>query len=237
MTTVHNLIIQEIESVFEDEKSRKLKSYKQLNQSCIKGQTLFTGSSLMEHFPICELYDDYLHTSYPNSFYKEKLIYNRGIGGYTTLEFIRDMDTMLLDLKPSKVFINIGTNDMNSHHPGASWLPPLLANYEKIIDRAVSALPNTEFFLMAYYPVNSHVIAGIENINLKEKFSSRDNEKIKTANEHIALLAEKYDCNFIDANEGLTDDEGNLKKELTLDGVHMYPKGYSIVFNNIRKYL
>lgn len=35
-------------------KEIKLKNYQYLNEVAIKGQMLFTGSSLMELFPICE---------------------------------------------------------------------------------------------------------------------------------------------------------------------------------------
>jgi len=36
-------------------KEIKLKNYQYLNEVAIKGETLFTGSSLMELFPICEI--------------------------------------------------------------------------------------------------------------------------------------------------------------------------------------
>lgn len=37
------------------EKKQKVDKYRILNEKVIKGQTLFTGSSLMEYFPINEL--------------------------------------------------------------------------------------------------------------------------------------------------------------------------------------
>ena len=38
-----------------EEQRRKIKNYDYLNQIALKGKTLFTGSSLMEMFPICEI--------------------------------------------------------------------------------------------------------------------------------------------------------------------------------------
>ena len=156
MTTNHTpefdaLLHQAMEADFQAEKVRKSKNFQHLNKYIKKGQILFTGSSLMEHFPVAELYAE------SDLSRDGLLVYNRGIGGYTTDEFLRDIDTMLLDLEPSRLFINIGTNDMNST-PAASdsnasadipsdaddepsWMPHLLENYEKILQICQEKLP------------------------------------------------------------------------------------------------
>ena len=87
-------------------KEIKLKNYQYLNEVAIKGETLFTGSSLMELFPICEI---------ARSRGVDDIIYNRGISGLNTDEFLQHIHPLLLDLQPSKVFINIGTNDTHTH--------------------------------------------------------------------------------------------------------------------------
>lgn len=38
-----------------------------------------------------------------------------------------------LNLEPAKVFINIGTNDINERSDGEYWRDHLLRNYEKIL--------------------------------------------------------------------------------------------------------
>ena len=88
---------------FEKEKVEKIERYKRLNKFVKKGEILFVGSSLMEQFPIYELMLDYGIN---------KVIYNRGIGGFTTNELLEVMDVCIFDLEPSKIFINIGTNDV-----------------------------------------------------------------------------------------------------------------------------
>ena len=85
------------------EQAGKVRSYRALNRVAKKGQILFTGSSLMEQFPVAEL---------AASHDLGKTVYNRGIGGTTTEDFLREIDTVLFDLEPSVVFINIGTNDI-----------------------------------------------------------------------------------------------------------------------------
>lgn len=131
------------------EQEKRIKNYRYLNQYVRKGAILFTGSSLMEQFPVYEFCAEE---------FQGKLVYNRGIGGFTTDDFLKNIDVMLLDLQPSVVFINIGTNDMNAVEGREDiWMEHLLENYEKILKVAKEKLPETRFFLMAYYPVNPSV--------------------------------------------------------------------------------
>ena len=86
-------------------KEYKLDRYKEMNKSCKPGQTVFAGSSLMEMFPIEKFVaEDQLDVT----------VYNRGIGGFVTQELIDHLDTCILDLKPKRLFINIGTNDLSN---------------------------------------------------------------------------------------------------------------------------
>lgn len=206
----------------------KVKKYKILNKYVQKGQILFVGSSLMEFFPINEL---------QQNLDKKYIIYNRGIAGYVTLDLLNSMNECIFDLEPSKIFINIGTNDISSLHDTFS-LEKLLNNYNNILSQISNKLPKCEVYVMAYYPVNAkYNFDGIDEIMKKIMFTTRTNETIKLANEQIKLLAEKYNYNFINVNEGLTDSDGNLKHEYAIDGVHMYANGYLVVLENLKKFL
>ena len=121
MEEVSNNIEQEILNIFKNQQKDRVNKLKHLNELIIKGQTLFTGSSLMEHFPINEL----LMSRGIN-----KIIYNRGVGGFTTNDFLEHMDEMIFKIEPSKIFINIGTNDIG----GVNYsLEKLIKNYEIIL--------------------------------------------------------------------------------------------------------
>ena len=50
-------------------------------------------------------------------------------------------------------------------------------------------------------------------------------------------LAEKMGYHYIDVNSGLCDERGMLKKEFTVEGVHMYANGYQVVLENLKQYL
>lgn len=208
-----------------EEQVRKVRNYKDLNAHAKKGQILFTGSSLMEQFPVQEIAESEGIT---------KIIYNRGIGGTTTDDFLREIDTVLLDLAPSKVFINIGTNDMTDRIYGDQWMEHLLTNYEKILQIAREKIPDAVIYCMAYYPTNHHVN---DSPWAQGMLKERTKENIARCNEGVKKLALQYGCQYIDCNDGLTDENGDQKKEFAIDGVHMYAEAYEIVFQNLKKYL
>ena len=99
-------------------KEEKIERFKKMNENIIPGQIVCAGSSLMEMFPVEELAKEAKLNA---------IIYNRGVGGFVTDELLENIDTCILDLKPSKLFINIGTNDLsNSDIPIAE----MIANYD-----------------------------------------------------------------------------------------------------------
>lgn len=202
------------------------RSYDDLNKIAKKGQILVTGSSLMEQFPINEI---------AMSLGVDKTIYNRGIGGTTTDEFLEHIHTVLLDLEPSKVFINIGTNDINPRSDGVYWQEHLLTNYERILKIMQEQLPDTQIFMMAYYPINDALPNAPEWT--KNAFKTRTNAALNDTNEKLAALAQKYGCRFIDCNAGIKDEQGRQKAEFSKEGMHMYPAAYIEVFKELRKYL
>ncbi len=206
------------------EQQDKLERYRILNQNVKKGEILFTGSSLMEQFPVNEL----LMTNG-----MDQVVYNRGIGGFTTTDMLQHMEEMVFGTEPSRIFINIGTNDIGSPE---YQLEALLERYEEIIVRIQERLPEAQINMMAYYPVNEtdKIPEGEWG---KTAFVTRTNENLNIANAAIENLAAKKGCRFINVNEGLADERGKLKKEYTIEGIHMYANGYQVVLQNLKKYL
>lgn len=213
-------------SGLEREQQIRLINYRQLNQNAQKGQILFTGSSLMEQFPVSEL--SLTHNA-------GKIVYNRGIGGYNTDQFLENIDTMLLDLAPSKVFLNIGTNDMNERADGENWLEHLKKNYCKIFDLCREKLPNTVFYIMAFYPVNPTIPAA--KPLLENMLKIRTKENLELVNREIAKLTASYGYHFINVNEGITDTNGNLIADYTVEGLHMFADAYETIYQNLKQYL
>ncbi len=208
---------------FSRDKASKLRNYRQQNAFVPKGGTLFTGSSLMEQFPITEFC---MNEGLPPA-------YNRGIGGFTTDEFLAAIDTVLLETEPKKLFINIGTNDIRPMPGNEDWYAHLTANYRKICSIIRERLPDTEVYLMAYYPVNGNVPEARDDPGLKV----RTNGNICRANRMCEKLASEFGFGYIDVNDGLKDGNGDLKAEYTDDGIHFCSSGYRTVFERLKRYL
>ncbi|AZZ61433.1 lysophospholipase [Oenococcus sp. UCMA 16435] len=190
--------------------------YAEENKTAKKGQIDFVGSSLMEIFPIDKMQKDY-------DLGLNKIIYNRGVRATTTADLLQHIDTLIFDLAPSKIFINIGSNDIGFNLLEKTFLK----NYDNILKQIKEKLPDTKVFVMAYYPMSG---TGAD-------FDDRSNSDLQTANEKVRQLAKRNGCQFINVNEGLTDSEGNLRAELTFDGVHMLPAGFRIVLKNLMRYI
>lgn len=216
-----------MQGMMQNEQNTKVERFRVLNPMAKKGQILFTGSSLMEQFPIQELL---------MNMGSDLVIYNRGIGGYTTDDMLAHMEEQVFGTEPSVIFINIGTNDLgNNSQPFEVQLEKMLGNYEQILTQIRERLPQTKVYMMAYYPVN-------ETDKVPEGwgaglFINRNNRNLPVANAAVKALAEKMGNTYIDVNEGLTDERGMLKAEYTVEGIHMYANGYRVVLENMKPYL
>ena len=204
------------------EKEQMVRDFHVWNESAVKGQIVFTGSSLMEMFPIHEWVKE-LGPDAP-------IIYNRGVGGYKTSDLLPILDACVFELAPRKVFINIGTNDLSD---ASLSLDKVMANYDAIITQIEDKLPGVVIYMMAYYPINYE--AATEE--MKPGLLIRTNEKINAANELVKELAAKHGQHFINVNAPLTDEQGRLKAEYTIEGMHIKPEGYRAIFDDVMRYV
>lgn len=203
------------------DKERKLENYREKNKEAVYGQVVFAGSSLMEMFPINKLLEEHGD---------DTIIYNRGIGGYVSNELLQVTDVCITDLKPKKVFLNIGTNDLSNPQIPISQM---IENYDRILCKIEEALPQTVIYLMAYYPVNYEAAAE----EMKECLKIRTNEKIERANEEVKKLAQKHGQHYIDVNKNLKDEQGRLKAEYTIEGMHIKEEGYAAIYDDVMRYV
>ena len=203
------------------DKEMKVAHYREQNKLAKAGQIVFAGSSLMEMFPINKLLEERKD---------ETIIYNRGISGFVSEELLGALDVCVLDLKPYRVFINIGTNDLSDPQIQIS---ELIERYDKILSIIEKHLPEVEIYLMAYYPVNYEAAAE----DMKECLRIRTNEKINTANEEVCRLAQRHKQRYIDVNRNLKDEQGRLKAEYTIEGMHINEDGYRAIYDDIMEYV
>jgi len=205
------------------EQDKTVEKYRQLNKIAKKGGIVMTGSSLMEFFPICEMLQSIGSTCQ---------VYNRGISGYVSSQMLEHLDVQILDLTPSKLFINIGTNDIGRGIANELW-----ENYEKILTKIQQTCPDCKIYVMAYYPCNDTADFGATEEEHRVRFTTRTPASLIDANQKLREMAGRLNCRYIDVNEGLYDETGRLRAEYSIDGVHLNPNGYIPVLQNLLPYL
>lgn len=185
--------------------------FKELAPVTPKGKIVFLGDSITEYFPLNELLSDYP-------------ILNRGIYGDTTSDVLKRLKNSVYDLKPSQVFLCIGTNDLGE---GES-VTQTAKNIQEICSEILETLPATELYLISAFPINEN------------KFSNPNdggfckNSDIYELNAKIRQISEIV---YIDAALQMKDKDGNLSESLTEDGLHFNVKGYLILSELLKKYL
>ena len=202
------------------EKYRLAERYREENKSAIKGAIVFAGSSLMEMFPV-------------EAFAKEEgpdfpVVYNRGLGGWRTEDMLATLEAQVTGLMPKRAFINIGTNDLSD--PSVT-IDALMERYDEILNRIEAEVPGVELVLMAYYPINYDAA----DEGMKACLRIRTNERIREANRAVEALAAQHGARYMDFNAPLTDEQGRLKAEYTIEGMHITEEGYRAIWPEVRK--
>ncbi len=199
---------------YSHEMTTKKNNYTFLNKKYVlKNQTVLLGDSITDFFNYYELFYDFCKSS-------GQAVYNRGISGDTTDRLLERLYDNVLSIEPKNIVLLIGTNDIGRGLP----LSMTLENIEKIITDTKKACPDINFIIEAVYPINE---------NMRDKFEKRSNKKIKEMNNEFIKLCEKHNCIWIDFTDKLKDKDGNLKKELTYDGLHVNAQAYEIIAENV----
>ena len=150
-------------------------------------------------------------------------VVNRGIGGDITFGML-DRLSLITVLKPSKIFLLIGINDIGKDIP-----PPVIAqNIGRIIDRIRKESPGTAIILQTLLPVNPTVNQFPQHYD--------KNDKVTEVNTLLRALAKEKALPLADLHALFRDDKGLLRADLTNDGLHLNPggNGYAIWIDHLR---
>lgn len=210
------MAVQLLENWLLKEQSKIQTKYRHLNQvSVLEPDILFIGDSIVEYYPLQELFGT------------SKTIVNRGIRGYQTGLLLENLDAHLYGGAVDKIVLLIGTNDIGKDVP----VNEALNNLEAIIQSIARDYPLTEIKLLSILSVN-------EGEEYKQTVYIRTNEKIQEWNQAFQELASAYmQVEFVPVFDSLIDQEGQLKKEYTTDGLHLSVTGYQVLTKALKDYL
>ena len=192
-------------------------SYTMQNMNASEGQIVFVGDSLTDGYKLDKHYADL-----------DLAVYNRGIGGDTTSGVLGRMGVSIYDIKPSKVVLLIGGNDVN----GGVESNIIIENSLKIVSEIKENLPETEIYFVSMIPQNN-------DIKMYGDFSAEVHvAKIMEINAEIEkVLKNEKNVTYIDLFSLLKDENNLLVKEYSTDGLHLTEKGYEIWTNALKDYL
>ncbi|MBO4569717.1 MAG: G-D-S-L family lipolytic protein [Clostridia bacterium] len=186
------------------------------NRSAKMGQIVFLGDSITDFCPLENYYSDLSLKTY-----------NRGIGGDTTLGILKRLDVSLFDIRPSKIVLMIGINDINS----GRTVDEIAESYSNILNQIKTRLPETQVYCMSVLPMSDKLLE-VVSIDLTER-----NNQVIALNEKINELANGLGYSYLDLFSLVSTSENLLKNELTDDGIHLNNNGFTIWANLVKPYL
>jgi lysophospholipase L1-like esterase len=181
-----------------------LKKYEKENQSITptSKSVVFMGDSITEFWKTND-----------SNFFSNNPFINRGISGQTTPQMLLRFRQDVLDLKPSKVVILAGINDI------AENTGPITTN--QIMDNIISMcelakVHKIKVILCSVLPANSFY--------WNPKLQPAD--KVIELNQMIKAYAKNNKIVYVDYYKAMVDDAKGLLKKYGEDGVHPNLEGY-----------
>lgn len=211
VTTCVLLNVKKNQEVSQDYYDKKVAQFTMENGNFSKGQIVFIGDSITDLYHLDDYYQDLsLRT------------YNRGIGGDVTGMLLKRIQVSLYDLEPTKVVLMIGINDIN----GGVSTDTILENYDNILKGIKTKLPSAKVYTMSILPINSDLPSYVD--------VNKSTERILTINEEIKTMTTNYSYKYMDLFSLVKDDKNHLKKEYSLDGIHLSEQGF-VTWTNLIK--
>jgi len=186
------------------------KTYK-MNQT---ENIVFLGDSIFEYYQTNRIFDDLP-------------IVNSGVAGNTTQDVLNDLEKRVYQYNPTKIFINIGTNDI----PGEDSDEinnKVVNNIKEIIGKIKKNRKKCDIYLISIYPVNHSLSSALE----------RHSDEIKSINDKLQKYCNiSKDATYIDAYSHLCDENDELSLDYTKDGLHLSDLGYAKLTEILMKYI
>jgi lysophospholipase L1-like esterase len=144
---------------------------------------------------------------------------NQGISGETSAGLLNRLD--LLDkTQPEVIYVMIGINDLIRGVKDQT----ILANQELIIRYLRRVHPQTKIIVQSILP-HSADQATWEG---RDRLLVIPNSRIRELNQQLKAIAEEEGAIYLDLYPLFADANGNLKTELSTDGLHLSPQGYLV---------
>jgi lysophospholipase L1-like esterase len=133
---------------------------------------------------------------------------NQGISGDTSTGVLSRLSAFSAT-RPQTIYIMAGINDLRK---GAK-APTIINNHRLIIRRLRQIHPNAEIIIQSILPIRRPDLS---------------NNYIRYINKQLAIAAKQEGAKFVNIHNWFADFQGNLRPELTTDGLHLSGEGYEV---------
>ncbi|MEH1840829.1 MAG: SGNH/GDSL hydrolase family protein [Nostoc sp.] len=137
-----------------------------------------------------------------------KLWLNQGISGDTSSGVLKRLEAFSAT-RPDVIYVMAGINDLRK---GASD-DTILRNYRRIVRRLRQTHPKAQIIVQSILPT---------------RLPKLSNSRIRHINIQLTVIAKQEGANYLNIYSWFTDMEGNLRPELTTDGLHLSQEGYDV---------
>ena len=168
--------------------------------------TVLAGDSLSMWFP-------------PDLLPKEKTWLNQGISGETTEGLLKRLK-LFERTQPETIFVMIGINDLIR----GSFDDSILSNQRLILRRLRRNHPDAQIVVQSILPHGGEATTW----EGRDRLLAISNNRIRDLNEKMAAIASEEGVQYLDLYPLFSNEQGNLRPELTTDGLHLSRQGYLV---------
>ncbi|MBO4764625.1 MAG: hypothetical protein J5508_02805 [Bacteroidales bacterium] len=136
---------------------------------------------------------------------------NRGVGGDVLAGMYNRVDDVVDD-NPTAIFLMGGINDITNP---SKTVETIWADYDKLLAKLTKELPETVLYVQSTLPVTA-----------ERDRDNTINAKVVELNKYLKAAESKYKYKYIDVAKALSDENGCLKADFSIDGLHLNADAY-----------
>jgi len=162
---------------------------------------------------------DSLSLRFPPEKLSEYQVLNQGISGETTAGLLKRLN-VFDQTQPDVIFVMIGINDLLRGRSDSE----ILDDQQRVIKNLKETHPQAKIVMQSVLP---HALEQV-TWEGRDRLLAIPNQRIKALNEGMEAIAQAESVNFFNLYPFFADSQGNLRRELSSDGLHLSTQGYEV---------
>ena len=139
---------------------------------------------------------------------KDRFWLNQGVSGDTTAGVLKRVSAFAL-ARPDTIHIMVGINDLRKGKTDKE----ILRNLQQIMQKLRQDHPTAQILVHSILPT---------------RLAAIPSNRVRWLNYNIAALTKQERVNYLNLQPAFSDADGNLRRTLTTDGIHLNAQGYQV---------